>query len=129
MSDQINITVDDQDYEIVDAAAAPLQARTVFDYLPWTAIDDGSESASLVRRGDGTWFDLGEFERVDGANQPSLVGWDGWTADTFFSGILVRFLGAESGYDYGDFVKLATYCAGPVPAEHPTDSPTAEVAS
>lgn len=62
--------------------------REQFDYLNWSAIDAGEESATFFRY-KGELYDLGTFERT-GAPE----GWDAAMAFSAWSGLLVR-LGAD----------------------------------
>lgn len=59
--------------------------REEFDYLDWEKIDNGEDSATFFRY-KGRLYDLGEFVRTP----ESLKPWDGMSADSFFSGILIR---------------------------------------
>lgn len=58
-----------------------------FDYLD---SDDERMCATFVRY-RGNVYDLGEFMRVDEHNPFHTLGWHGYTSDTFFSGVLVKF--------------------------------------
>lgn len=42
----------------------------------------------------GQWYDLGEFMRIP--EGPNFAGWDGYASDTYFSGILIKFVDEES---------------------------------
>lgn len=98
---------------IVDAWDLPIEARSEFDYLDWSAIERGEESASFVRYG-GQWHDLGEFSRIiapDAARMhpmecaaPEFQGWSGYRSDSFYSGVLVRYVDDET-------IIVATYVA------------------
>jgi hypothetical protein len=77
---------------LVDACELTPDERKEFDYLNWAAIDEGRDSASFFRRtwADGTQlYDLSEF--TDAPREARRLGWHAFAADTFFSGILVRF--------------------------------------
>lgn len=76
---------------ILDAWDLSPGERAEFDYLDWTAIDAGEESASFFRY-RGEVYDLAEFMRVE--NVPTfsaLAAWQGYRADSFFSAVVVRF--------------------------------------
>lgn len=74
--------------DVVDAYELTSAERAEFDYLDWDAIERGEDSASFFRY-KGRVYDLGEFERATG---PELAGWDGMRADSFFSGLVVRYV-------------------------------------
>lgn len=74
-------------YELTDAE------RAEFDYLD---SDDAQCSASFFRH-RGTVYDIGEIIRIDKtvAPHPQRQGWekwDGYHSDSYFSGILVRYV-------------------------------------
>lgn len=74
-----------------------------FDYLS----PDEINGREFVRY-KGQVYDMGEFMRIDKAiaPHPQREGWEGWhgySADSFFSGVLVRFP------DDGQSVVMATY--------------------
>jgi hypothetical protein len=72
--------------DLIDAHELTGTERKEFDYLDWRAIDKGEESAEFFRyKGDLHY--LGNFMKSD------MPGWDGVNADSFFSGIAVRFVG------------------------------------
>jgi hypothetical protein len=74
-------------YELTDAERAEL------DYIDWTAVDDGRESASFVRY-RGRLYDLSEAMR---STDPALTAeWDGYWGETFFSSVLVRYCRDDS---------------------------------
>ena len=90
----MNIITNNQPRFIVDASTLPIEQRESFDYIDWAAVEDGSESASFVQY-KGSWYDLGEFMTVAGMGDP-FAGWDGYSSDTYFSGILVKFADEDS---------------------------------
>ncbi len=59
--------------------------REEFDYLDWAAIDDGRDSATFFKY-KGRLYDLREFVITPEALKP----WDGMSADSAFSGVLIR---------------------------------------
>jgi hypothetical protein len=85
--------------DIIDAWELSPAERTQFEYLDWEAIGRGDDSASFFRyRGD--LFDLGEFSSFWGLNRDGglpaeFAGWDGYISDTYFSGIVVRYVAPE----------------------------------
>lgn len=62
----------------------PASARAAFDYMS----DEQFECASFVRY-KGHFYDLGEFMNIRGSTD--LPGWHGYSNDTYFSGVLVKF--------------------------------------
>jgi hypothetical protein len=82
----VKITTDHKPREIIDAAQLTEAERAEFDYLNWRAIDAGTDSASFFRY-KGAVYDLGCFMRAP----ESLRPWDGYTSDSAFSGLVVRY--------------------------------------
>ena len=84
---------------VVDAYELSPAERAEFDYLDWPAIERGEDSATFVRY-KGELHDLGEFlttsELSRGAGHHDLSGWHGYRSDSFFSGLVVRFVDDES---------------------------------
>lgn len=71
----------------LDAIELSASEREQFDYLDWSAIDAGAESATFIRyRGD--LLDLGEFMAPTGDQFGPY--WHGYAADSFFSATLVH---------------------------------------
>jgi len=73
--------------------------RTEFDYIDWRAVEAGDESATFFRY-RGRLYDLGEFSAsygiTAGTGLPNhLTGWDGYMSDSFFSAVVVRFVGTD----------------------------------
>lgn len=73
---------------VVDACELTQKERAGFEYIDWPAIDAGSESASFLRY-RGEIIDLGEV--ISCPPGDDFKGWHGYRADSFFSGIVVRF--------------------------------------
>lgn len=73
---------------IIDDYQLTEKERLDFDYPDWQAIDRGEDFACFFRY-KGQMYDLGEFTRV-AADSP-LSGWEGGSADSFFSGVVVRY--------------------------------------
>ena len=78
--------------DIVDAWELSAAERADFDYLDWTKIEAGEDSASFFRY-KGEVYDLGDIPAVDRRPEfeSPFQSWDGILSDTFFSGILVRY--------------------------------------
>jgi hypothetical protein len=78
---------------LIDAAELTEDEQAGFSYLDWAAIGRGEDSASFFRR-QGQLYDLGEFS--DPPPGAKARGWNGFSADTFFSGVLVRFIDPDT---------------------------------
>ena len=62
--------------------------KAEFDYL------DDIDGASFFKY-KGQVYDLGEFMCIDAKRKPCLsplAGWDGYSSDSFFSGIVVKYV-------------------------------------
>jgi hypothetical protein len=88
MSD-LRITTNNVPRDVIDASELTQAERAEFDHLRWPRIDAGTDSASFVRY-RGQLYDLGSFMRTDAGPGSSLEGWDGYAADSAFSGTLIR---------------------------------------
>jgi hypothetical protein len=92
MSDHLTIRTNNVPRVIVDAWELSPDERGDFDYLDWEAIERGSDSASFLRY-RGEIYDLGEFQTTGGLPEFSpLRAWDGYISDSYFSGIVVRYV-------------------------------------
>lgn len=91
MSD-LRIITNNVPRDVVDAYELSEVERKEFDYLKWDAIEAGEDSASFFRY-RGQLYDLGEFSttRVLPDFSP-LRKWDGYLNDSFFSGLVVRYV-------------------------------------
>lgn len=81
-------------HEIDDAAW-----QLAFEY-----VGDDTESPRFVQY-KGDWYDVFEFQFAPGTADEVLTYWDGFWPDTYFSGVLVKFL---DGDDEG-FVRMGRY--------------------
>jgi hypothetical protein len=77
--------------DVIDAHELSAAEREEFDYIDWPAIDAGSDSASFIRY-RGELYDLGEFEVWDNPMSPTRERWDGYRSDSYFSGLVVRYV-------------------------------------
>jgi hypothetical protein len=87
----MKITTNNKPRPVIDAHELTPAEREQFDYVNWEAIKNGEDSASFFRY-RGELYDLAEFERARG---PELARWDVMQADSFFHGLLVRYIGDE----------------------------------
>lgn len=92
MSDELTIICNNVPRDILDGYDLTPAERAEFDYVNWPAIDAGEDSASFFRY-RGTVYDLGEFliTRTMPEFSP-LNRWDGYISDSFFSGVVVRYV-------------------------------------
>jgi hypothetical protein len=82
---------------VIDAYQLTAKEREQFDYLDWPAIDDGRSSAEFFRY-RGQLYDLGEFTTTFALPVSSpFHGWDGYMTDSFFSGLVVKYV---DGYEH-----------------------------
>jgi hypothetical protein len=112
MSDtSVKITTNRVPREVIDGWQLSAEQRAMFEYIDWPAVERGEDSASFVRF-KGEWYDLGDFMRTSDMGVSSdFSGWDGYVSDSFFSGVLVRYVHDNPDYeDYG-YVVMATYYA------------------
>lgn len=77
--------------------------REEFEYLDWSAIEDGNDSAQFVRA-YGQVHDLGEFSRDYGITKgfglpDALSRWDGYRSDSSFSALVVRYVKDDNDDD------------------------------
>jgi hypothetical protein len=88
---ELTIKTNNVPRDIVEAYELTAAERAEFDYIDWHKIEAGEDSASFFRYG-GEVYDLGEFMRWDGVEFSPLATWDGYQSDSFFSGLLVRYV-------------------------------------
>lgn len=96
------ITTNNQERPIIEAYELTNREREEYSYLDWPAIKRGEDSASFIRY-RGQLYDLREFVGTGDMFSPSV--WDGYRSDSFYSGIVVRWV-----YPY-DCVVVGTYVA------------------
>ena len=98
--DKLTIITNNVPRDVIEAWELTPKERKEFDYLDWEAIEAGNESASFFRY-RGEVYDLAEIEAIPSADRQPIrmfpTPWQGYQSDSFFSGILVRYI-----YDYGD---------------------------
>src|ERR1700746_193707 len=92
--ERVTIITNNHPRLIMDACELTASEREDFDYLTWSAIEAGEDSASFIRY-RGELYDLGDFQYEGGLMKGSSIpgifaGWHGYISDSFFSGILVR---------------------------------------
>lgn len=75
--------------DLIDGINLTAEEREEFDYHKWPAIDRGDESAEFFRY-KGQLHDMSQFVRTSGVG--ALVNWQGYSADSAFSGLVVRYV-------------------------------------
>lgn len=90
----MNITTNNKPRPLLALYELPLKVQNDFDYvLP----DDGCPRFVKYK---GEWYDCFDMMRCPGAEAPAdtreaFAGWDGYASDSFFSGVVVRFVGDD----------------------------------
>lgn len=74
---------------IIHACQLTEKERATFDWIDWSAIDTGNDSAYFFRY-KGQLYSLDEFTKYSHV-EFKAQGWDGYYSDSYFSGILVKF--------------------------------------
>lgn len=85
---ELTIVTNNVPRDILNGWDLTLKERQEFDYLNWVDIEKGEDSASFFRYKDEV-YDLQEFELVVDTR---FQGWEGIRSDSFFSGIVVRYV-------------------------------------
>lgn len=91
MSDTVTIITNNVPRDVIEAYELSASERAEFDYFDWNAIENGEDSASFVRY-KGELHDLGEFEAWTSNPLSPFKNWNGVKPDSFFSGLLVRYV-------------------------------------
>jgi hypothetical protein len=86
---ELQIITNNVPRDVLEAHELSAEERADFDYLDWSAIERGEDSASFVRY-KGELLDLGDLERTNSLMDPAFSAWDGYRSDSFFSGVLMR---------------------------------------
>ena len=90
---QVRVITNNNHRPVIDAWELTPDERAEFDYLDWTAIEAGNDSASFFRyRGD--LYDLSEFVQ---SAPLGVNGWDAFRSDSFFSGLVIRYCQNDDG--------------------------------
>ena len=93
----LQIITNNQPREFIYGFELPKSKRKDFDYMK---TDEEFNNNQFVKyRGD--YYDLNEFMRIE--NNSDLKDWDGYSSDTYFSGILIKFC------DDNDYVIMGRY--------------------
>lgn len=89
MSDELTIITNNVPRDVLDASELTKSEQAEFDYLDWAALEAGRDSRSFVRY-KGVTYDLGDVEHT--GNLTAFREWDGFVSDSFFSGVLFRYV-------------------------------------
>jgi hypothetical protein len=94
----VTIITNNHPRDTIDAWELTVPEREEFDYLDWVKIDKGEDSREFVRY-KGELIDLGDIEVISGYEQGRtgevFKGWEGIRSDSFFSGLLFRWVKAD----------------------------------
>jgi len=77
--------------EVIDPWELTKDERAEFDYYDWDAFDRGEGSAGEYVRYKGELLDLNEFVTTLSLTN-ILTEWDGYRSDSWYSGLVVRYL-------------------------------------
>jgi hypothetical protein len=108
MSDgEFTIVTNGHHRDILDGWDLTPEEREQFDYIDWEKVEKGEESASFFRY-RGEIYDLSEFEWTGtlmsgGVLATAVKQWDGFLSDSFFSGVLVRYVDDYEGVVVGTY--------------------------
>jgi hypothetical protein len=92
MSDTLTIITNNVPRDVLDGYELTVKERDEFPYVNWQGIEEGSDSASFFRY-KGETYDLGEFMAPTGLPEFNpLCAWGGYRNDSFFSGIVIRYV-------------------------------------
>lgn len=76
--------------DILDSYQLTAKEREEFDYLDWSALDEGTDSASFFRyKGDVIGFDT--VMRVEANGELAEQGWHGIVSWSWSNGLLVKY--------------------------------------
>ena len=85
MTSEIKIVTNNQPRAVIQAWELTEKEREEFDYLDWSAIEAGNDSAEFFRY-------KGQLYYMESEGQPQFApAWHAYLSDSFFSGIVYRF--------------------------------------
>jgi len=87
---ELTIITNNVPRDVIEAYELTLKEQAEFDYYDWNRIIAGKENPNFFRY-KGEVYDIGEFMPI-GNLVPSLKGWDGYQSESFFSGILLKYV-------------------------------------
>jgi hypothetical protein len=89
----MKIITNNQPRPVIWAIELSEKEREEFNYVDWEAVKRGEDSRDFVRY-KGELYDLDDMEGCP----PEVFdqeGWHAWLSDSFYSGILVKYLGPD----------------------------------
>jgi hypothetical protein len=101
MTDTIKVITNNVPRDIIEAYELTQDERDQFDYINWWKVETGETGASFIRY-KGELYDLGDTESLHDLNPAvyashrALVGWHGIVRDSYFSGVLFKFVDQDS---------------------------------
>lgn len=104
MADSLTIITNNVPRWIIDGWELTPKEREEFDYIKWSDIESGNDSRQFFRY-KGQLYDLNDMMSTSGLDTFRIHGWDGYISDTFFSGILVKYV-----YDFEQVICGRYYC-------------------
>jgi hypothetical protein len=87
----LTVTTNHVPRDVLEGYELTTAERADFDYIDWQAVADGVDSAHFVRY-RGKLHDLGQFVAWDNPASPTRDGWDGFRPDSFYSGLVIRYV-------------------------------------
>jgi len=105
MADKITVKTNHVPRDVIDSSQLTAKEREEFSYHNWTALENGEDSADFFRY-KGETYDVGEFMTTSTLPEFNpLTRWDGYHSDSFFSGIVIRYV------DNGERIIVGTFYA------------------
>lgn len=99
MSDEIKIITNNVPRDLIDGFELTAKEREEFDFVNWDAVQEGSDSATFFRY-------RGSLRYLESEGRPEFApGWDGYLSDSFFSGIVFRYVRKDDE----DMIIVGTY--------------------
>lgn len=86
----MRVTTNNIPRPLIDAIQLTDKERKQFDYLDWSKIDDGRDSAWFFRY-RGQLYSLDQFMRTESNGDLANAGWQGYHADSMSTGTVVRY--------------------------------------
>ncbi len=96
--DKLTIKTDNKWKNLISGYELPKGKRKDFDYLTEEELD----CRDFIKY-RGVYYDLGEFMWIDNTFPEEMKKWDGYTLDSYFSGIVIKYS------EDRDQVKIGTY--------------------
>lgn len=87
----------------------PAKFKKYYDYL-----SEEEQCDSVFFKYRGWWYNLNDFMnlRYNCSPIPEFKGWDGYTNDTYFSGVLVKwYVDKYTGEVDPDYVQVGIFCS------------------